>query len=162
MARPLAGSAQFARKARTRGAAISVSTARPGGAFLSSLFENWESEFLQMRTYVVLTAYLMQRGSPESKDLDEPSPQDRDPVLDADRKDATDCLQRAHRGARVRSPGRRRLRRASRPARSPLRRESPARRTVRQKGPAFLNGDDGCQETRPERCAPRRTGFGPP
>ncbi|WP_313432016.1 MULTISPECIES: DUF6766 family protein [unclassified Brevundimonas] len=109
-ARPLAGSAQIARKARTRGAAISVSTARPGGAFLSSLFENWESEFLQMRTYVVLTAYLMQRGSPESKDLDEPSPQDRDPVLDADRKDATDCLQRAHRGARVRSPGRRRLR----------------------------------------------------
>ncbi|WP_348983635.1 DUF6766 family protein [Brevundimonas sp. EYE_349] len=40
-----------------------MSTARPGGAFLSSLFENWESEFLQMRTYVVLTAYLMQRGS---------------------------------------------------------------------------------------------------
>lgn len=35
------------------------------GALLSSLFENWESEFLQMSTYVVLTAYLMQRGSPE-------------------------------------------------------------------------------------------------
>lgn len=57
-------------------------------AFLSSLFENWESEFLQMGTYVVLTAYLMQRGSPESRDLDEPSPQDRDPALDAGRKDA--------------------------------------------------------------------------
>jgi hypothetical protein len=58
------------------------------GAFLSSLFENWESEFLQMSAYVVLTAYLMQRGSPESRDLDEPSPQDRDPALDAGRKDA--------------------------------------------------------------------------
>lgn len=58
------------------------------GAFLSSLFENWESEFLQMSAYVVLTAYLMQRGSPESKDLDQVSPQDRDPALDARRKDA--------------------------------------------------------------------------
>jgi hypothetical protein len=40
------------------------------GAFLSALFENWESEFLQMWTYVMLTAYLFQRGSPESRDPD--------------------------------------------------------------------------------------------
>ncbi|HEY8572109.1 DUF6766 family protein [Phenylobacterium sp.] len=53
-----------------------------GGEFLSTLFENWESEFLQMATYVVLTAYLFQRGSPESKDPDETAPQDRDPKLD--------------------------------------------------------------------------------
>jgi len=59
-----------------------------GGAFLSSLFENWESEFLQMSAYVVLTAYLMQRGSPESRDLDKDIPQDRDPALDAAREDA--------------------------------------------------------------------------
>ena len=39
--------------------------------FLSSVFENWESEFLQMATYVVLTAILFQRGSAESKDPDE-------------------------------------------------------------------------------------------
>lgn len=38
--------------------------------FLSTLFENWESEFLQMATYVVLTAYLFQRGSAESADPD--------------------------------------------------------------------------------------------
>ena len=56
--------------------------------FGSSLFENWESEFLQMATYVMLTAYLFQRGSPESKDPDEDSPQDRDPRLDAGRWDA--------------------------------------------------------------------------
>ena len=31
--------------------------------FLSTLFENWESEFLQMAFYVILTAYLFQRGS---------------------------------------------------------------------------------------------------
>lgn len=41
------------------------------GAFLSALFENWESEFLQMGVYVVLTAMLFQRGSAESKDPDE-------------------------------------------------------------------------------------------
>jgi hypothetical protein len=40
------------------------------GAFLSAVFENWESEFLQMWAYVVLTAYLFQRGSPESRDPD--------------------------------------------------------------------------------------------
>lgn len=41
------------------------------GAFISAVFENWESEFLQMATYVVLTAMLFQRGSAESKDPDE-------------------------------------------------------------------------------------------
>lgn len=40
------------------------------GAFLSALFENWESEFLQMATYVCLTAVLFQRGSAESRDPD--------------------------------------------------------------------------------------------
>ncbi len=45
--------------------------------FLSSVFENWESEFLQMAAYVVLTAVLVQRGSAESKDPDSP-PRDVD------------------------------------------------------------------------------------
>lgn len=35
---------------------------------MSKLFENWESEFLQMASYVVLTAMLVQRGSAESRD----------------------------------------------------------------------------------------------
>jgi hypothetical protein len=42
------------------------------GDFLSSLFENWESEFLQMSAYVMLTAMLFQRGSAESRDPDDP------------------------------------------------------------------------------------------
>jgi membrane protein implicated in regulation of membrane protease activity len=33
-----------------------------GGHFLSATFENWESEFLQMTIYVVLTAVLIQKG----------------------------------------------------------------------------------------------------
>jgi hypothetical protein len=43
--------------------------------FLSALFENWESEFLQMAVYVVLTAHLFQRGSAESRDPDQKQPE---------------------------------------------------------------------------------------
>jgi hypothetical protein len=49
------------------------------GSFLSAVFENWESEFLQMSAYVVLTAFLFQRGSSESKDPDKEEPVDEDP-----------------------------------------------------------------------------------
>ncbi|RKN19149.1 hypothetical protein D7147_17380 [Micromonospora musae] len=41
------------------------------GHFAEAVFENWESEFLQMGGYVLLTAYLVQRGSAESKPEDE-------------------------------------------------------------------------------------------
>lgn len=37
------------------------------GHFIEAVFENWESEFLQMAAYVLLTAYLFQRGSVESR-----------------------------------------------------------------------------------------------
>jgi hypothetical protein len=46
-------------------------------SFLSALFENWESEWLQMSFYVMLTAMLFQKGSAESRDPDEAS-KDRD------------------------------------------------------------------------------------
>lgn len=39
--------------------------------FLSSTFENWQSEFLQLLSMVVLTSFLIHKGSPESKDGDE-------------------------------------------------------------------------------------------
>lgn len=39
--------------------------------FGQATLENWQSEFLQLLTFVVLTAYLLYRGSPESKDSDE-------------------------------------------------------------------------------------------
>jgi hypothetical protein len=45
------------------------------GEFLSTVFENWESEFLQMAVYVVLTAHLFQRGSAESRDPDKAQPE---------------------------------------------------------------------------------------
>ena len=41
------------------------------GSFVEAVFENWESEFLQMAAYVVLTIFLLQKGSSESKPLGE-------------------------------------------------------------------------------------------
>jgi 4-amino-4-deoxy-L-arabinose transferase-like glycosyltransferase len=37
----------------------------------AATFENWQSEFLQLLTFVVLTAFLIHKGSHESKDTDE-------------------------------------------------------------------------------------------
>ena len=49
--------------------------------FLSALFENWESEFLQMAAYVMITAILFQRGSAEFRDPDDPErPKDKLPA----------------------------------------------------------------------------------
>jgi hypothetical protein len=62
---------------RHGGAALSLGAYTVDPAFLSSVFENWESEFLQMSAYVVLTAMLVQRGSAESRDPDDP-PRDSD------------------------------------------------------------------------------------
>jgi hypothetical protein len=49
------------------------------GHFIEVTFENWESEFLQMAAFVVLTAMLVQKGSPESKDLVGEEAVDEDP-----------------------------------------------------------------------------------
>ncbi|GAA1404069.1 DUF6766 family protein [Catellatospora coxensis] len=50
------------------------------GHFAEAVFENWESEFLQMGAYVLLTAYLVQRGSAESKQPEEKDRPDDDPA----------------------------------------------------------------------------------
>jgi hypothetical protein len=49
------------------------------GHFFEATAENWESEFLQMAAYVLLTAWLFQKGSSESKKLDRAEEVDRDP-----------------------------------------------------------------------------------
>jgi hypothetical protein len=49
------------------------------GSFVEATFENWESEFLQMAGFVLLTVFLRQKGSPESKSLDGEEPVDEDP-----------------------------------------------------------------------------------
>jgi hypothetical protein len=61
--------------------------------FWEATAENWESEFFQMFGYVILTAFLFQKGSSESKKLDEPEPVDRDPRR-SKRKNAPGAVRR--------------------------------------------------------------------
>src|SRR5688500_15167747 len=56
--------------------------------FWEATGENWESEFLQMSAYVWLTIFLFQKGSSESKDPDQKSPQDEDPRTQKHKPDA--------------------------------------------------------------------------
>jgi hypothetical protein len=62
------------------------------GSFIEVTAENWESEFLQMFSYVLLTVGLYQRGSAESKDPDEAAEVDRAP--NPARKDAPAAVRR--------------------------------------------------------------------
>lgn len=56
-----------------------------GDHFLSTLFENWESEFLQMGLFVLLTAVLRQKGASESRPLDPGDEDTQEPVPFAQR-----------------------------------------------------------------------------
>jgi hypothetical protein len=49
------------------------------GSFVEAVGENWESEFLQMFAYVLLTVFLVQKGSSESKDPEKEEAVDEDP-----------------------------------------------------------------------------------
>lgn len=65
---------------------ISISQYLTTGDFIEAVFENWESEFLQMALFVSLSMFLYQKGSSESKDPDkekeevdrEPNPKKKD------------------------------------------------------------------------------------
>jgi len=48
-------------------AAVSVGGYFATGHLWEALLENWESEFLQMAVFVLLTTFLVQKGSPESR-----------------------------------------------------------------------------------------------
>ena len=58
---------------------VTVSEYLRTGDFVEATMENWESEFLQMGLFVLLTAFLYQRGSSESKTIEEPDAVDQDP-----------------------------------------------------------------------------------
>jgi hypothetical protein len=64
----VAGWADFNQTATSHGeAAIRLGAYVTRGHLWEALFENWESEFLQMSAFVVLSGYLYQVGSPESR-----------------------------------------------------------------------------------------------
>lgn len=57
------------------------------GNFVEGVFENWESEFLQMWALIILTVFLKQKGSADSKPMRGRSPQDtrsRYSIINAD------------------------------------------------------------------------------
>ncbi|KQQ92292.1 hypothetical protein ASF72_03640 [Arthrobacter sp. Leaf141] len=76
----LSGAASYSDEQQAHGeAAVSVLEFLGTGAFVEATFENWESEFLQMAMYVILTVFLFQKGSSESKPMGKAAPQDQDP-----------------------------------------------------------------------------------
>jgi uncharacterized protein DUF6766 len=74
--------------------AIGVTEYVRSGHFVEAVFENWESEFLQMAAFVFLSAVLYQKGSPESRKLG------GEPELDAEpsREKKEDSPWPVHRG----------------------------------------------------------------
>jgi hypothetical protein len=73
-------------------APLTLSEYFQSGHFIEATFENWESEFLQMGLYVVLTVWLRQRGSAESKKLYEKEEVDQEP--DPNKPDAPGTVKR--------------------------------------------------------------------
>ena len=72
IAQTLTGWVEFAAEQQAHGQVAQLFGA--GGyvwPWLQATMENWQSEFLQLFTMAVLTAYLIHKGSTESKDGDE-------------------------------------------------------------------------------------------
>ena len=79
--------------AKHGGAALTLAEYTTNAQFISTIFENWESEFLQMSAYVLLTCWLFQKGSAESADPDEPL-RDANLAAQARRKGASAILRK--------------------------------------------------------------------
>lgn len=80
LAQVVTGHLAYNEELRKAGAAtIGLAPYLHSGHFISTTFENWESEFLQMGLYVLLTVVLRQRGSAESRPMD---PSEESPKID--------------------------------------------------------------------------------
>jgi hypothetical protein len=67
----LAGHADFnEQQVRHGDPEISLSRYVVSSDFGNAVMENWQSEYLQFTLFVLFTVWLLQRGSPESKELD--------------------------------------------------------------------------------------------
>jgi hypothetical protein len=67
-----AGMAQFNQQQLAESmATVSYGEYLASSDFAVDVAENWQSEYLQFLLYIYATVWLLQRGSPESKDLDE-------------------------------------------------------------------------------------------
>ena len=64
----LTGLAEYNNERAEHGqATVAVADYLATGHLWEAVFENWESEFLQMAVFVLLTTFLVQKGSPESR-----------------------------------------------------------------------------------------------
>ncbi|MFE9020967.1 DUF6766 family protein [Streptomyces sp. NPDC007808] len=81
----IAGHADFNNRLVSDGMApIGIGAYLTSSDFAVDVTENWQSEYLQFFLYVFVTVWLLQRGSPESKELDRAGPEsDRDQLVGA-------------------------------------------------------------------------------
>lgn len=63
--------AQYVDEQRTHGEGAAFWSADFWESFFQSTFENWQSEFLQLASFVILAAYFIYKGSAESRESDE-------------------------------------------------------------------------------------------
>jgi hypothetical protein len=83
------GHQHFNNEQRAHGqSTVNVDEYLASASFWEATSENWESEFLQMAAYVFLTACLFQKGSAESKKIDEEEAVDQDPRQARDKQHA--------------------------------------------------------------------------
>jgi hypothetical protein len=68
-------------RAERHQAPVALSAYLATGHFVEATMENWESEFLQMGAFIIITVSLCQKGSAESREPGESEPQDEDPRL---------------------------------------------------------------------------------
>jgi hypothetical protein len=67
----LAGHADYNAQLLTAGVhPISLARYVTSSSFAADVTENWQSEYLQFLLYILATVWLLQKGSPESKELD--------------------------------------------------------------------------------------------
>ena len=72
VAQAFAGLADFNQRQLSEGLAeVSLGRYLTSASFGTDVAENWQSEYLQFFLYTFLTVWLLQKGSPESKSLDE-------------------------------------------------------------------------------------------
>lgn len=70
--------------------AVSLGRYLGTGHFGEATLENWESEFLQMAVFIFLTAFLVQRGSAESRKPDDDPEAGKEPIDEDPRKHRDD------------------------------------------------------------------------
>ena len=72
LAQAVAGTAEFNEQQRTEGMdTLALAEYVVTADFAVDVAENWQSEFLQFLLFILATVWLVQRGSPESKALDD-------------------------------------------------------------------------------------------